>query len=107
MSLESVDDVESGDSLSLGVLSVGDGVTDNVLEEGSEDVSGLFVDHVGDSLDTTSSGQSSDGWLGDSHDGLLDGFFVVVSLGTNLSVSFADFASAWGHLICLFIIKLY
>jgi hypothetical protein len=45
LALESVDNVEGGDSLALGVLSVGDGVTDNALEEGLEDTTGLFVDH--------------------------------------------------------------
>ena len=45
LSLEGVDDVERGDSLALGVLSVGDCVTDNAFEEGLEDTAGLFVDH--------------------------------------------------------------
>ena len=47
LSLEGVDNVEGGDSLALGVLSVGDGVADNTLEEGLEDTTGLFVDHCG------------------------------------------------------------
>jgi len=34
--LESVDNVEGSDSLSLGVLGVGDGVTDDVLEAGRQ-----------------------------------------------------------------------
>ena len=72
LSLKSVDDVESGDGLSLGVLSVGDGVTNNVLEEASEDVSGLLVDEGGDSLDTTAAGKSADSRLGDTEDGLLE-----------------------------------
>ncbi len=45
LALESVDDVEGGDGLALGVLSVGDGVTDDTLEEGLEDVAGLLVNH--------------------------------------------------------------
>ena len=45
LSLESVDDVERSDSLALSVLSVGDGVTDNTLEEGLENTAGLLVDH--------------------------------------------------------------
>ena len=36
LSLEGIDDVKSGDGLSLGVLSVGD--SDDVLEEASEDL---------------------------------------------------------------------
>ena len=45
LALERVDDVERRDGLSLGVLSVGDGVADDTLEEGLEDTTGLFVDH--------------------------------------------------------------
>jgi hypothetical protein len=45
LALEGVDNIEGGDSLALGVLSVGDGVTDDTLEEGLEDTTSLFVDH--------------------------------------------------------------
>jgi hypothetical protein len=45
LALESVDDVEGGDGLALGVLSVGDGITDDTLEEGLQYTTGLFVDH--------------------------------------------------------------
>jgi hypothetical protein len=45
LTLEGVDDVKGGDGLALGVLGVGDGVTDDTLEEGLEDTTGLFVDH--------------------------------------------------------------
>lgn len=45
LSLEGVDNIEGGDGLALGVLGVGDGVTDDTLEEGLEDTAGLFVDH--------------------------------------------------------------
>ena len=72
LSLKSVDDIEGGDGLSLGVLGVGDRVSDDVLEEASEDNSGLVVDEGADSLDSTSSGESSNSGLGDSEDGLLD-----------------------------------
>ena len=47
LSLQSVDDVERCDGLALGVLSVGDGVTNNTLKEGLQDTSGLLVDHCG------------------------------------------------------------
>lgn len=52
MSLESVDDIEGGDGLALGVLGVGDCVTNDAFEEGLEDTAGLFVDHWGDALAT-------------------------------------------------------
>ena len=92
MSLEGIDDIKGSDSLSLGVLGVGNGVLDNVLEEASEDNSGLVIDEGADSLDTTSSGESSDGGLGDTHDGGLDGLGGV-SLGTGLSGDLSELST--------------
>jgi hypothetical protein len=48
LALEGVDNVERGDGLALGVLGVGDGITDDALEEGLEHTTGLFVDHCDD-----------------------------------------------------------
>ena len=99
LSLESIDDIEGGDGLSLGVLGVGNGVLDNVLEEASEDNSGLVIDEGADSLDTTSSGESSDGWLGDTEDGVLDGLGGE-SLGSSLSADLTELSSfsfCWWH----------
>jgi len=45
LALEGVDNVERGDGLALGVLGVGNSVTDHTLEEGLEDTTGLLVDH--------------------------------------------------------------
>ena len=45
LTLESVNDIEGGDGLALGMLGVGDGVTDDTLEEGLENTAGLLVDH--------------------------------------------------------------
>lgn len=92
LSLERVDDVEGGDGLSLGVLSVGDGITDDVLEEDLEDTSGLFVDQTGDSLDTASSSESTDGWLGDTLDVITKD--LSVTLGAALSESFTSFSTS-------------
>ena len=50
--LEREHDIERGDGLALGVLSVGDRVADDVLEEDLEHASGLFVDQARDTLDT-------------------------------------------------------
>ena len=83
LSLEGVDDVKSGDSLSSGVLGVGDGISDDVLKEHLEDTTGLFVDKTRDTLDTTSSCQSSDGRLGDTLDVISQD--LSVTLGTTLS----------------------
>ena len=94
LSLESVDNVESSDSLSLGVFSVHNGVADDVLEEGAEDGAGLLVDVGGDSLDATSSGQSADSRLGDSEDGLSEGLVVGEALSAGLAAAHAAFAFA-------------
>ena len=96
LSLESVDDIESGDGLPAGVFGVGDGVTDDVLEEGSEDGSGLLVDVRADSLDTSSSGESADSGLGDTFNGGSDGL-LGGSLGSVFaSLSFSsDLCFAW------------
>ena len=61
--LEGVDDVKGSDGLAAGVLSVGDGVTDDVLEEDLEDTTGLLVDQAGDTLDTTTASEAADGGL--------------------------------------------
>lgn len=45
LALESVDDIKRCDGLALGVLGVCDGVTNDALEEGLEDSTGLLVDH--------------------------------------------------------------
>ena len=106
LSLEGIDDIEGGDGLSLGVFGVGDGVLDNVLEELSEDNSGLVIDEGADSLDTTSSGESSDSWLGDTEDGVLDGLGGE-SLGSTLSSDFTELSSfsfSWWHFIYLLFI---
>lgn len=92
LSLEGVDDVERGDGLSLRVLGVGDGVSDDVwrseaktpsvasserrgkregertLKEDLKNTSGLLVDETGDSLDSSSSCESPDRGLGDTLD---------------------------------------
>lgn len=90
--LEGVDDVEGGDGLALGVLSVGDGVADDTLEEGLEDTAGLLVDHGGDTLDTATTRQTADGGLGDTLDVVAQN--LAVALGTALSKTLAAL-SAW------------
>merc|ERR1711973_415900 len=66
--LESVDHVHSGDSLPLGVLGVGDGIPDDILQKYLEHSPGLLVDQSRDSLDSSPAGQPPDGGLGDALD---------------------------------------
>ena len=92
LSFQSVDNIESSNSLPLSVLGVGNGISDNVLQENFEDASGLFVDQSGDSLDTTSSRQSSNGWLGDTLDVISKDFSVP--FGASFSKTFTAFTSS-------------
>ena len=94
LSLQSIDDIHGGDSLPLGVLGVGDSVTDDVLKEDLEDTSGLLVDEARDTLDTTSASQTADGGLGDALDVVTKD--LSVTLGASLSESLASFTTS-GH----------
>ena len=83
--LEGIDDIHGSDGLPLGVLGVGDGVTDDILQEHLhtrqlqvhdtattkkdvhlQDTSGLFIDKTTYPLDSSSSCQSSNSRLGDA-----------------------------------------
>lgn len=99
LALESVDDVEGGDSLALGVLGVGDGVTNNTLEEGLEDTAGLFVDHGGDTLDTATAGETADGGLGDTLDVVAQD--LAVTLGAALAETLAALTTYGMLVYCL------
>jgi len=56
LSLQGINDIKRSDGLTLGVLGVGDRVTDNTFEEALEDGSGLLIDQSRDTLDSTTSG---------------------------------------------------
>jgi hypothetical protein len=92
LTLQGVDDIESGDSLSAGMLSVGDGISDDVLKESFENCTSFLVHHTGDALDTTTTSETADGWLGDALDVIAHHF--AMSLGTTLSKTFASFSSS-------------
>jgi hypothetical protein len=104
LTFEGIDDVHCGDSLSSGVLGVGDRITDDVLEEDLEDTTGFFVDQSRNTLDTTSTRKTTDGRLGDTLDIITKN--LSVTLGASLSESLSSFTSARHvELILLFYIK--
>jgi hypothetical protein len=74
------------------VLGVGDGVSDDVLEEHLEDSAGLLVDEAGDSLHSATTGQPTDGRLRDSLDVVTKDF--PVTLGSPLPQSLASLPSS-------------
>ena len=92
LALEGVDDVHGGDGLAAAVLGVGDGVADDVLQEGLEDLTGLLVDVAVDALDTTTAGQAADGGLGDS--GNVVAQDLAVALGASLAESLTSLAAS-------------
>ena len=53
LSLQCVHYVHGGDSFSLGVLGVRDGIADDILQEHLQYTTSLFVDQAGDSLDSS------------------------------------------------------
>ena len=89
LALEGVDHIHGGHGLPLGVLGVGDGITDDVLEENLENTTGLLVDEAGDALDTTTASQTADGGLGDTLD------VITKNLPVALCASFAESLSSF------------
>ena len=79
-------------SLALGMLGVGDSITDDVLKEDLQHTSGFFVDESRDTLDTTSASKTTDGWLGDTLDVITQ--HLPVTLGASLSKTFSSFATS-------------
>ena len=92
LTLQSIDDVHGSDGLSLGVLGVSDGISDDILKEDLEDTAGLFVDEAGDTFDTTTTRKTANGGLGDTLDVITQHF--AMTLGASLSESFSSFAAA-------------
>ena len=92
MTFEGVDDVHGGDGLPLGVLGVGDGITDHVLKEHLEDTAGLLVDETGDTLDTTTTRETANGGLGDTLDVITQHF--AMTLGASLSEALSSLAAS-------------
>ena len=50
---QSIDDIHGGDGLPLGMLGVGDCITDDILKEYFENSTGLLVDESRDTLDSS------------------------------------------------------
>lgn len=92
LAFQSVHDVHGRDGLALGVLGVGDGIADHVLQEDLEDATGLLVDQARDTLDTSSASQTTDGGLGDALDVVTQ--HLPVTLGASFSQSLASLTTS-------------
>ena len=74
------------------MLGVGNRVPDDVLKEDLEDTTSLFVDETGDTLDTATTSETTDGGLGNALDVVTKN--LSVTLGSSLSESFSSFTAA-------------
>ena len=92
LSLQGVHHVHGGDGFPLGVFTVCDCIADDVLQEDLEDSAGFFVDETGDALDSSTTGQPTNGGLSDALDVVTKDFSVA--LGTSLTQSFTSFAAS-------------
>ena len=101
LTFQSVDNIHGGDSLPLGVLSVGDSISDHVLQENLQDSTGFLVDQSADSFDTTTTCQSTDGGLRDSLDVVTKN--LSVTLGASFSQSFSSFTTSRHLDFCKFV----
>ena len=90
--LEGIDHIHGGDGLPLGVLSVGDGVPDDILQEDLQDTPGLLIDEARDTLDTASASQTPDGGLGDALDVVPE--HLAVTLGAPFAESLTSLAAS-------------
>lgn len=92
LAFESIDDIHGGDGLPLGVLGVGDGIADDILQENLQHSAGLLIDESGDALDTPSAGQTSDGGFGDALDVVPE--HLPVPLGASFPQTLPSFTAA-------------
>ena len=91
LALERVDHIHSGDGLALGVLGVGDGVPDHVLQEHLQHPAGLLVDEAGDALDAATPGQTPDSRFSDALNVVAKN--LAVALGAPFSQAFTTLAT--------------
>ena len=91
LSLQSVHNVHGSDRLSLGVLCVRNGITDDVLEEDFEDAASLLIDEARDTLHSATTCKTTDGRFGDSLDVVAEN--LTMTLGATLSETLASFAT--------------
>ena len=92
LAFESVHHIHGCYGLPLGVLSVGNSITDDILKENFENSTGLFVDEARDALDTATASKTTDGWFGDALDVVSQ--YLTVAFCTSFAKTFTSFSSA-------------
>ena len=91
LAFQCVNDIHGSHSLPLGVFSVGDSVTNHVLKEHLQHTTGLFVNETRNTFNTTTTGKTTDGRLGDALDVITQNF--AMTLGASLAESFTSFTT--------------
>ena len=89
--LQRVDNIHGSDSLPLGMFGIRNSISDNILQEHFQHASRLFIDEDRDPLDSSTTGQASDGRLRDSL--VLSRKIFLCPLSTTFPESFPTFAS--------------
>ena len=92
LAFQGIDHIHGSDGLPLGVFSIGDSVTDDILKEDLEDATGLLIDETRDTLDTATAGKTADGGLGDTLDVITQDF--AMTFGASLSEALSSFAAS-------------
>lgn len=92
LSFQRIHDIHGGDGLSLGMLGVGHGISDDVLQEHLEDTAGFLIDETRNSLHASSSSQTTNGGLGDTLDVISQ--HLAMALGSSLPQPLSSFASS-------------
>ena len=95
LTLEGIDDVHGSHGLTASMLRVSDTVTDHILQKDLQDTTSLFVNQTRDTLDTTTTGETTNGRLGNTLDVIAKD--LAMTLGATLSESLASFSTS-GHI---------
>ena len=61
------------------MFGIGDSITDDIFQENLEDTSGFFINQTRNTLDTTSTSQTTNGRFGDTLDIITQDFSVTFS----------------------------
>lgn len=103
LALQGVDHIHGGDGLALGVLGVGDGITDNVLQKHLQHTARLLVDQARDTLHTATTSQPTDGGLRDTLDVITQ--HLAMPLRASFAQTFASLA-ATSHIAAVYVFAL-
>jgi hypothetical protein len=92
LAFQSIDNIHGSHCFPLGMLSVGNSITDDILKENLQDTTSFLIDETRDTFHSTTTCQTTDRRLGDTLDVVTKN--LPVTLGATLSESLSSFATA-------------